>query len=132
MDLLTLTATGTLVLVGVGIGAFFRFGPGKTLGAIAEALFGTPTTRDRSGAVMEEGQPGLVHRVAQVEEAVVEFRHVIGLLTETQKRIDLLDGRVTELERARVERIVTQAESAHMWRAVADREVIEGGVDDDV
>jgi hypothetical protein len=127
VDPLTISAYGALGIIAIGIGAFFRFGPGKTLGAIADALFGTPTTRDRSGEVMEEGRPGLVHRVASVEEAVVEFRHVVGLLTETQKRIDLLENRVAIVEEARIEKLINQLESAQMWRAVADRDVIEEG-----
>ena len=70
-----------------------------------------------------EALPPLTTRVAHVEAAVVEFRHMVGLYTETQKRLDRLDHRVTALEDARVERIVSQAESAHMWRAVADSEL---------
>lgn len=126
MHLLTVTAYAVLAIVGVGIGAFFRFGPGKTLGAVADAILGSPIIKDRRGEVIDAGSPGLVHRVAQVEEAVVEFRHMVGLLTETQKHLSLLDNRLTTLEEARVERLVTQVESAHMWRAVADKDVIDG------
>lgn len=126
MDPLTWIGGGTLAIVGLGIGAFFRFGPGKTLGAVADAILGSPVIKDRRGEVIDEGSPGLVHRVAQVEEAVVEFRHMVGLLTETQKHLALIDNRVTTLEEARVERLVTQVESAHMWRAVADKDLIEG------
>jgi len=125
VDPVTWTASAVLALVGIGIGAFFRFGPGKVLGAVADAILGSPVIKDRRGEVIDQGSPGLVHRVAQVEEAVVEFRHMVGLLTETQKHLANLDHRVSTLEEARVERLVTQVESAHMWRAVADKDVIE-------
>jgi hypothetical protein len=126
VDPLTISAYGALGIIAIGIGAFFRFGPGKTLGAIADALFGTPTTRDRSGEVMEEGKPGLVHRVATVEEAVLEVRHLIALVTETQESVKDLNRRVGAIEEARIERLINQVESAQMWRAVADEDVIEG------
>lgn len=120
---------GGALLLGAGIGAWFRFGPGARVGAVADAILGTPAIKDRQGGTLDPGNPGLVHRVAQVEEAVVEFRHMVGLLTETQKRLDLIDNRVGVLEEARLERIVTQAESAQMWRAVAEKDTINGEAD---
>lgn len=88
--------------------------------AALDALVGKEAVTDRSGKEIEPAQPGLVHRVATVEEAVVEIRHVVELWTETQRRLDQHDGRIKALEDSRIERLVTQAESAHMWRAVAD------------
>lgn len=88
--------------------------------AVADAILGEAAVKDRNDNVITPGQPGLVHRVTTVEEAVVEFRHMVGLLTETQHTLSDHGARIKALEDARVERLVTQAESAHMWRAVAD------------
>jgi hypothetical protein len=117
-----LPAAGVAVgIVGAAYGTWRRFRPGvRRATAAIDALVGKEAVTDRSGNVIEAAQPGLVHRVATVEEAVVEIRHVVELWTETQRRLDQHDGRIKALEDARVERLVSQAESAHMWRAVAD------------
>jgi hypothetical protein len=111
-------------LIGAAYGAWRRFRPGvKRASAALDAIIGKEAVTDRSGQVMEPSQPGLVHRVATVEEAVVEFRHMVGLLTETQHTLTDHGARLKALEDARVERLVSQAESAHMWRAVADNAI---------
>lgn len=125
MDPITYTATAVLILVGVGIGAFFRFGPGKVLGAVADAILGSPPIRDRRGELIDDGSPGLVHRVAQVEEAVVEFRHMVGLLTETQKRLDQHDAAINALIAGSLERAATAMSSAELLRLVNDRDVLD-------
>jgi hypothetical protein len=119
---LALTIGGLFAgLVGALYGTWRRFRPGaQRVSAAIDAVIGKAPITDRSGKEMEPGQPGLVHRVATVEEAVVEFRHMVGLLTETQHTLTDHGARIKALEEARVERLVTQAESAHMWRAVAD------------
>lgn len=122
---ITYTATTVLILVGIGIGAFFRFGPGKILGALGDAMLGSPQIRDRRGEVLDPGSPGLVHRVAQVEEAVVEFRHMVGLLTETQKRLDQHDAAINALIAGSLERAATAMSSAEMLRLVNDRDVLD-------
>jgi hypothetical protein len=94
--------------------------------AVADAILGRAEVLDLSRNEIAPAQPGLVHRVSGVEEAVVEFRHAIGLLTETLKRIDTLDARLQVLERATAERLLTKAESAAMWKAIADRDDIDG------
>lgn len=99
--------------------------------AVAVAILGEPAVPDRSGAELQPARPGLVHRVGTLEEAVVEFRHTLGLLTETLKRLDEHERRLGELERARTERALAQAESAQMWRAVADRDVLDSDADDE-
>jgi hypothetical protein len=121
----------TVVLLAFGIigaiyGTWRRFRPGvDRVSAALDAVVGKPAVNDRAGNVIEPSQPGLVHRVATVEEAVVEFRHMVGLLTETQRTLSDHGVRIKALEDARVERLVTQAESAHMWRAVADNNATE-------
>jgi hypothetical protein len=124
----------SLLVGGITIWLFARPGV-RRVRAAADAILGEEGVRDRSGEVIDPPRPGLVHqladvdrRVGTVEEAVVEFRHVVGLLTETQKRIDLLEHRLKAVEDSRLERLVNRAESAYMWRAVADA---DADLDDD-
>jgi hypothetical protein len=126
-----LTVVGlTLTALGAVYGVWRRLRPAVRRGTAAvDALVGREAIKDRSGNVLEPAQPGLVHRVATVEEAVVEFRHVVALWTETQHTLTDHAHRIKNLEDARVERLVTQAESAHMWRAVADNNVIDEPTD---
>lgn len=124
-QLLTYTATGTLLLVGLGIGAFFRFGPGKILGALADAMLGSPPIRDRRNEIIDPGKPGLVHRVDQVEEAVVEFRHLVGLLTETQHTLARHDAAINALIAGSLERAATAMSSAEMLRLVNERDTLD-------
>lgn len=118
----TIAAAATIAgLLGAAYATWRRFRPSvRRASSAVDALVGREAVTDRSGQIIEAAQPGLVHRVATVEEAVVEIRHVVALWTETQKRLDQHDGRIRQLEDSRLERLVTQAESAHMWRAVAD------------
>lgn len=98
--------------------------------AAIEAILGTEPVKDRGGKVIAPAQPGLVHRVTSVEEAVVEFRHMVGLLTEVQGRLDRHDERLRAIELASVERIVTKAESAAAWQAIGDKDLIDSTADE--
>lgn len=120
-----LAAVGILVgIIGAAYGTWRRFRPGaERVSAAIDAVIGKAAVIDRGGQVMEPAQPGLVHRVTTVEEAVVEFRHMVGLLTETQHALGILDTRVKALEDSRIEKLIGQAESAQMWRAVADNAI---------
>ena len=114
-------------LIGAAYATWRRFHPAvQRASAALDAIIGKPAITDRGGQIMEPAQPGLVHRVATVEEAVVEFRHMVGLLTETQHAITNLDSRVKSLEDGRLEKLVSHAEAAQMWRAVADNAVNDG------
>lgn len=95
----------------------------RRMGAGLDAIIGREAVTDRAGREIEPAQPGLVHRVATVEEAVVEFRHMVGLLTEVQHTLTDHGARIKALEDARLERIVTQAASAQAWRAVAENAI---------
>lgn len=99
--------------------------------AVADAILGEPAVLDRSNQQIQPPRPGLVHRVGTVEEAVIEFRSVISLLTELQKQVATLDSRLAVLEHSAIERALARHESAEMWRAVANRDVIDGQADDD-
>ena len=94
--------------------------------AVADAILGEEAVRDRSGEVIQPSRPGLVHRVGTVEEAVIKMGDLAGLITEALRRIDTIDSRVQVLEHAAMEKIVTKAESAAMWKVLADRDVIDG------
>lgn len=99
--------------------------------AVADAILGEPPVKDRNEKVITPGQPGLVHRVAQVEEAVVEFRHVIALYTETQKRLDIHDRAINALIAGSLERAATAMSSAAMWTAVHNKDVIDAASEED-
>jgi hypothetical protein len=115
-------------------GAWLRFRPSvRRWTAVVDAILGEPAELDRAGKVSRPEQPGLVHRVASVEEAVVEFRHLVGLVTEALGRIDGLENRVASLEDKRVndiviaaERAATAAASAEMLRLVHERDTKDG------
>lgn len=124
-SLLGITALNWILAV-IGIvtaasGAWLYFRPGiRRARAVADAILGEQAQLDRNNNVITPGQPGLVHRVTSVELAIGEFRHMVGLLTEVQGRLDRHEERLHAIELSSVERIVTKAESAEMWRAVAD------------
>lgn len=126
-----LAAIGILSAL-VGVWLYFR--PGfRRASAVADAILGEPEETDRSGKIITPARPGLVHRVTSVEEAVVEFRHLVGLVTEALGRVDELSSRVKALEDSRVEKIVhaaeraaTAAASVEAFRMVNERDTEDG------
>lgn len=125
-------------VVSTGVGAWLYFRPGVQRGKAAiDAILGEPEIKDRRGAVMDPGKPGLVHRVASVEEAVVQFSHLVGIVTEALGRMDAIDSRVKALEDSNVRDIVVAAEraanatvSAEMLRLANERDTIPGHADE--
>lgn len=108
-----------IVVTGVGLIVGLRR-QARTLAAMADALLGHEEARDRSGAIFQEAQPGLAARVTSMDSKLdrlieLELDRRVATLEETQAS---LTGRISVLEDARVERVVTQAESAAHWRAV--------------
>jgi hypothetical protein len=95
--------------------------------AVAEAILGEPAVHDLAGNIIMPSKPGLVSRTSTLEAAV-------STLVDQDTRIKHLEtdhgARLKALEDARVERLVTQAESAHMWRAVADNAVNDPDAED--
>lgn len=128
MDPLALAATGTLVLVGVGIGAFFRFGPGKTLGALADAILGEPAVHDRAGREIEPASPGLVARTKTLEEAV-------ALLVDQDARIAKLEHGQLQHDAAIAALIATTfekgAESALKAEEMRQADVVDAEVEEE-
>lgn len=149
-----MSAADVLAVLAVGGAAVTILGGGGVLGwwwrkqpdrererarakAADDAILGEPEVLDRRGEQIVPGSPGLVHRVAQVEEAVVEFRHMSGLLTEVLGRIDTIDNRVKLLEETGIrdivqaaERAATAAVSAEMLKLVNERGTVDGDADE--
>lgn len=122
------SATSVIAFVGLAVGAAISLGAlyatlrrqARTMAAMADALLGHEEARDRSGTVFQEAQPGLAARMKGMDEKLdtiikLELDSRVSTLEEGQAN---LVGRVSVLEDARVERVVTQAESAAHWRAV--------------
>lgn len=59
-----------------------------------DAILGKAAVSDRAGTQLEPAQPGLVHRVAQVEEAVIDLRNLVAGQTALEKRVDRHDERL--------------------------------------
>jgi hypothetical protein len=90
----------------------------KLMTSIAEALMGRSEQKDRAGKVFRPAEPGLVHRVGTLEQA-------IGVLANQETRLARLEsndssnhGRLTALEDAAVERVATKVESIAAWQAM--------------
>lgn len=99
-----------------------------------DALLGRePIIDPASGRELAPALPGIGQRMATVEDAV-------KILAEAQARSEALSQRLSRVETqvstnteniatmmvAAAERIVTKEEAAQMWRAIADRDVIDG------
>jgi hypothetical protein len=125
-----------LTLAGIPL-AVWRSKSRRRISAAADAILGSEPVLDADHKEMRPGRPGLVHRVSQVEEAVVEFRHLVGIVTEAMGRIDSLDTRIAALENTHVkdiiqmaERAATAAASAEMLRLVNERDTVTGQADE--
>lgn len=92
----------------------------QRLSAGLDALIGREEVTDRSGNVLTPAQPGAMHRLETMEAAVTTLAEVVTDQHELRSKVSDLQSRVSVLENSRIERVVAQAESAHMWRAVAD------------
>lgn len=124
----------TLGILGIGVilWGIWRSKARQRLSAALDALIGREEVTDRSGKVIAPAQPGAMHRLETMEAAVTTLAEVVTDQRATRAEVTTLRGevsalhqRVGVLEDARAERIITQAESAHMWRAVADNNVLE-------
>lgn len=117
-----LTLAGLLVgLIGAAYGVWRHYRPSvKRAGAALDAIIGKEAVKDRAGNLIEPARPGLVHRTTTLEQAV-------ATLINQDARIKHLEtdhgARIKALEDVRLDRLITQAESAQMWRAVADKAV---------
>lgn len=94
----------------------------ERLEAEHEALAGRPALVDKaSGEEVAPPVPSLGKRLAKIDDTLQDLTGVVRELATTTKRVDDHEQRIVALEQSRVERVVSQAESAHMWRAIADQ-----------
>lgn len=79
-----------------------------------------PIVDKASGAELSPAVPPIGERLASIDSGLSRLVEVIESTQNAHARIDNHETRITSLEVGTVERIVTKAESAEMWRAVAD------------
>lgn len=115
------TIVGACVAIAATVlGAWFKWGRPKAVQAeaVGEAILGRPEVRDRSGAVIQPAQPGMVAQVATLTETV-------RALVDMNQRVDRVEGEVAEvknrvsiLEDARVEQVMSRLDSASAFSAI--------------
>lgn len=125
MPALATIAVVVTILGGGGILGWWRATkPGRERSAaVADAILGSPPVHDRAGGIIKEGEPGLVDRTTTLEKAV-------ALLVNQDARLTHIEGRVDRLEVAEEARREIGQESAAMWRAVANKDVIDVEADE--
>lgn len=119
------------------VAAFTALGGGGLLGwwkttqprrersrAADDAILGDSPVLDRFGAEMNPGRPGLIHRVAELEHGLKTLAEIVADQREMRNDLKNLRVDVDHLKDARAERLVTHAESAYVWKALADRDEI--------
>lgn len=108
--------------------------------AMADAILGEPAVPDLGGGTIQPARPGLVHlqrdnseRLSKVEEAVIEFRHAIGIYTEVLKRLDSAETDIAALKNTNIKDIVAAAERAataaaatEALRLIRERDTTDG------
>lgn len=111
-------AVGILTILGIVIGALRWMRPrwrsaARTWVAFRDTFLGRDAIMDTTtpGREIEPALPALGVRMSKVEIAVAQ-------LAEQHRRLDNHEDRIVNLEQARVERVVTQAESAAMLNMV--------------
>lgn len=120
---IALTAT-TLAAVWIGwakiVGPRLRRGWDRVVGTF-QAIAGRDAIIDKvSGKEVSPAVPPLGEQLSTINDTMSKLVAVIESNHDAHVRLDNHEGRISELEAARLERLVSQAESAHMWRAVAD------------
>lgn len=117
---------GIVALIGA-IAAFVRWGlpryrKARSTGRkVVATLVGTEEVRDPiTNQLIRPAQPGVGVQVSDLRLAVTKLVEQQAHTEALQGQFHDLDRRVTNLEEARAERFVAQAESAEMWRAVAN------------
>ena len=117
---------GAIAIVAAIVG-FFRWGLPKyraarrTTRKVVATLVGTEEVRDPiTNQLIRPAQPGVGVQVSDLRLAVTKLVEQQANTEALQGQVLDLDKRVSELEAARAERVVTQIESAEMWRAVAN------------
>lgn len=64
-----------------------------------DAILGEGPILDRNGKVMQEGQPGLIHRVSEVEHAVKTLAEVVANQHAMNRRVEAAEYRLDRHDR---------------------------------
>lgn len=111
---------GVLSIVGLLWGGWLKWGRPKAqrAEAMSEAMLGRAEVRDRSGALIQPAQPGMPAQVAELTDAVRELVQMQHRVDGVEAQLAAVDGRVKVLEDARMEHVVSRAESAAAYSAI--------------
>ncbi len=117
-------------LAAVAAGYWYKLRPIlKRWGGGIDVLVGRGASVDLATGRKIEEIPPLGLALAEMREDISVLTTTVAVVADQQIVIKDLVTRVTALEQDKVERIVTKAESAEMWRAVANQS--EADVDSD-
>jgi hypothetical protein len=87
--------------------------------AIRDSILGRDAIRDSiTGREIEPALPGVGVRLAATEEHLGVLAQAVATIAESHVRLEDHETRISALEVASVERIVSRAESAAGWRAM--------------
>lgn len=85
-----------------------------------DSLVGRDAVYDSiTGKEIAPALPGMGVRMAQQEQQMQVLTDAVAKIAESHERLDDHERRLHKLEVAAVERVVTRAESAEAWRAIA-------------
>ena len=113
-------------LLGVLVGWFRLVRPRILRGrsevtAIHDSILGRDAIVDSiTGREIEPALPGVGVRLAATEEHLGVLAQAVATIAESHVRLEDHEQRLTRLEEASVERIVSRAESAAGWRAMEE------------
>ena len=92
----------------------------KEVVAVRDAILGREAITDSvTGKEIAPALPGMGVRMAHQESQMALLTDAVAKIADSHGRLESLEDRVKALEEASVERIVTRAESAQAWRAIA-------------
>lgn len=94
--------------------------------AAQDAILGREAQYDSiTGEETSPALPGIGLRITHQERVVEQLSVAVTKLVDQQvhqqrleQRVDVIEGRVDDLEKARVERVVSKAESIAAWKAI--------------
>lgn len=137
-------AVSLMAIIG-GIAAFVRWAhPHFKARRIRErakdfAILGGPIIDPLTGKTTGV-QPPIGQWMSDINGGLSKLTATVSSLNDAHRRLEVVEANqaalqrdVAELKKARTERMVTQAESAQMWRALADKdpELLRPGFDED-
>lgn len=89
--------------------------------AAKDSIIGRPAELDSiTGREIAPALPGVGMRLASIEDHNGRLTEAVASLAKSHERLDDHETRISALEVASVERIVTRVESAAGWRAVEE------------